>query len=59
METYTDVLLVTANVGSLFDNVSITLDNKSKVNITPGCSAGRGLYLMLLGEGNSSRQVLL
>lgn len=25
METYTDVLLVTANVGSLFDNVSSLL----------------------------------
>ncbi len=39
METYTDVLLVTANVGSLFDNVS----SRSKIKTTPECSAARGL----------------
>lgn len=31
METHTDVLLVTANVGSLFDNVSNTGNVKSKI----------------------------
>ena len=29
METHTDVLLITANVGSLFDNVSIEEDNST------------------------------
>ena len=48
METFTDVLLVTANVGSLFDNVS-ELTGKSKIKTTPDRGAARGLYLMLLG----------
>lgn len=46
METFTDVLLVTANVGSLFDNVSRLAE--SEITSTPDRSAARGLYSMLL-----------
>lgn len=52
MEMYTNVLLVTANVGSLFENVSCPKQCglKKKIKAAPRRIAARRLYLTLVGS---------
>lgn len=45
MEMYTNVLLVTANVGSLFENVSSPDQQRVEIKAAPGCNACQRIIL--------------